>query len=106
MSSSYGGGLKSLPADQRHDHASGLIIAFVVDDLEGELARLQAEGVSITMPLTAEESGETRLSGTGPQRRHHPARRLERTYRALSTDTQSATRRPAMRRARLAACPG
>lgn len=51
-------GLPSLPADQRDDHASGLILAFEVDDLEGELARLQAEGVTITMPLTAEEWGE------------------------------------------------
>ena len=51
-------GLPTLPADQRHVHAAGLILAFVVDDLEGELARLQAEGVVITMPLTAEEWGE------------------------------------------------
>ena len=29
-----------------------------MDDLEGELARLQAEGVTITMPLTSEEWGE------------------------------------------------
>ncbi|GAA4990870.1 VOC family protein [Kineococcus glutinatus] len=51
-------GLATLPADQRDDHASGVILAFVVDDLEGELARLQDEGVTITMPLTAEEWGE------------------------------------------------
>ena len=51
-------GLESLPDDQRDDHAAGLILAFVVDDLEGELARLQAEGVPITMPLTVEEWGE------------------------------------------------
>lgn len=51
-------GLPTLPADQRDDHARGLILAFVVDDLEGELARLEAEGVTITMPLTAEEWGE------------------------------------------------
>ncbi|MEO3746961.1 VOC family protein [Plantactinospora sp. B5E13] len=51
-------GLATLPADQRDDHARGLILAFVVDDLEGELARLQAEGVTITMPLTTEEWGE------------------------------------------------
>lgn len=51
-------GLASLPADQRDDRACGLIVAFVVDDLEGELARLQAEGVAITMPLTEEEWGE------------------------------------------------
>ncbi|HKR51139.1 MAG TPA: VOC family protein [Pseudonocardiaceae bacterium] len=51
-------GLESLPADQRDDHAAGLILAFVVDDLEGELARLRGEGVAITMPLTSEEWGE------------------------------------------------
>jgi uncharacterized glyoxalase superfamily protein PhnB len=51
-------GLATLPADQRDDRAGGLILAFVVDDLEGELARLRAEGVPITMPLTTEEWGE------------------------------------------------
>ncbi|MDQ4009355.1 MAG: VOC family protein [Actinomycetota bacterium] len=51
-------GLESLPEDQRDDHAAGLILAFVVDDLEGELVRLRSEGVAITMPLTSEEWGE------------------------------------------------
>lgn len=51
-------GLPTLPADQRDILAQGLILAFEVDDLEGELARLQAEGVAITMPLTSEEWGE------------------------------------------------
>ncbi|TDD87864.1 glyoxalase [Saccharopolyspora karakumensis] len=51
-------GLESLPEGQRDDHAAGLILAFEVDDLEGELARLQDEGVVITMPLTVEEWGE------------------------------------------------
>ena len=51
-------GMAMLPSDQRHDHARGLILAFVVDDLESELARLQAEGVTITMPLRSEEWGE------------------------------------------------
>ncbi|MFD9794145.1 VOC family protein [Streptomyces sp. NPDC059070] len=51
-------GLATLPADQRDEHATGLILAFTVDDLEGELARLRAEGVAITMPLTDEEWGE------------------------------------------------
>ena len=51
-------GLPTLPADQRDEHARGQILAFVVDDLEGELARLQREGVPITMPLTTEEWGE------------------------------------------------
>lgn len=51
-------GLETLPAGQRDEHAAGLILALVVDDLEGELARLRAEGVAITMPLTEEEWGE------------------------------------------------
>jgi uncharacterized glyoxalase superfamily protein PhnB len=51
-------GMQMLPEDQRDDHAGGLILAFVVDDLEAELARLQDEGVAITMPLRSEEWGE------------------------------------------------
>ena len=51
-------GLPTLPADQRDEHAAGTILAFTVDDLEGELTRLQDEGVTITMPLTSEEWGE------------------------------------------------
>ena len=51
-------GMEMLPEDQRHDHAGGLILAFEVDDLEGELARLRAEGVTVTMPLRSEEWGE------------------------------------------------
>jgi uncharacterized glyoxalase superfamily protein PhnB len=51
-------GLESLPEDQRNERATGLILAFVVDDLEVELARLRGEGVAITMPLTEEEWGE------------------------------------------------
>lgn len=51
-------GMPTLPADQRDEHVAGLIVAFVVDDLEGELARLQGEGVAITMPLTSEDWGE------------------------------------------------
>ncbi len=59
-------GLQTLPDDQRDNHACGLILAFVVDDLEGELDRLQAEGVTITMPLTAEEWGERAFQVTDP----------------------------------------
>ena len=51
-------GLPTLPADQRDVHVGGLILAFVVDDLEGELARLEGEGVTVTMPLTVEAWGE------------------------------------------------
>ncbi len=59
-------GMQTLPDDQRDEHARGLILAFVVDDLEGELARLHAEGVTITMPLTAEEWGERAFQVTDP----------------------------------------
>ncbi|RPF26221.1 VOC family protein [Georgenia muralis] len=51
-------GMPTMPPDQRDVHARGQILAFVVEDLEGELARLTAEGVAITMPLTDEEWGE------------------------------------------------
>jgi uncharacterized glyoxalase superfamily protein PhnB len=61
-----GTGMPTLPADQRDVHAQGLILAFVVDDLEGELARLQSEGVTITMPLTEEEWGERAFQTRDP----------------------------------------
>jgi uncharacterized glyoxalase superfamily protein PhnB len=35
-----------------------LILVWIVEDLDGELTRLQGEGVNITMPLTEEEWGE------------------------------------------------
>lgn len=59
-------GMPTLPADQRDVHAQGLILAFVVDDLEGELARLESEGVAITMPLTEEEWGERAFQTRDP----------------------------------------
>lgn len=51
-------GMAMLPDDQRDDHAAGLVLAFEVDNLEGELARLKSEGVAITMPLRSQEWGE------------------------------------------------
>lgn len=59
-------GLTSLPDDQRDDHADGVILAFVVDNLEAELARLTAEGVAITMPLREEPWGERAFQVTDP----------------------------------------
>jgi uncharacterized glyoxalase superfamily protein PhnB len=59
-------GLQTLPEDQRNDHASGLIVVFTVEDLEGELARLRAEDVTITMPLTVEVWGERAFQVTDP----------------------------------------
>ena len=51
-------GIDVLPAEQRHQQASGLIVALTVADLDAELARLQGEGVVITLPLQEEEWGE------------------------------------------------
>ncbi|WP_433799102.1 VOC family protein [Actinomycetospora sp. CA-084318] len=59
-------GLPTMPPEQRDVTAQGLILAFVVDDLEGELARLQGEGVEITMPLTVEEWGERAFQTRDP----------------------------------------
>jgi uncharacterized glyoxalase superfamily protein PhnB len=59
-------GLASLPADQREDHADGVILAFVVDNLDAELARLTAQGVAITMPLREEPWGERAFQVTDP----------------------------------------
>jgi uncharacterized glyoxalase superfamily protein PhnB len=59
-------GLAMLPEDQRDDHADGVILAFVVDNLEAELARLIAEGVAITMPLREEPWGERAFQVTDP----------------------------------------
>lgn len=59
-------GLASLPDDQRDDHVDGVILAFVVDNLEAELARLNAEGVAITMPLREEPWGERAFQVTDP----------------------------------------
>jgi predicted enzyme related to lactoylglutathione lyase len=59
-------GLASLPGDQRDDPADGVILAFVVDDLEAEPARLTAEGVAITMPLREEPWGERAFQVTDP----------------------------------------
>ena len=46
------------PDSMRDHHADGLLIAFVVDDLDDEYARLQQEGVAITTPLQTEPWGE------------------------------------------------
>ncbi|MET9437092.1 VOC family protein [Streptomyces sp. NPDC006551] len=59
-------GTDVLPADQRDQRASGLILAFTVTGLEGEEKRLRAEGVEITMPLREEPWGERLFQVTDP----------------------------------------
>lgn len=51
-------GTEVLPADQRDQRASGLILAFTTTGLEQEEKRLRAEGVEIVMPLREEPWGE------------------------------------------------
>jgi catechol 2,3-dioxygenase-like lactoylglutathione lyase family enzyme len=52
-------GLPTFKPDAMRDrHADGLLIAFVVEDVDAECARLTAEGVAITTPLQTEPWGE------------------------------------------------
>ena len=46
--------------------ADGLLVAFVVEDVDGEYARLQAEGVAITTPIETEPWGERYFQVTDP----------------------------------------
>jgi catechol 2,3-dioxygenase-like lactoylglutathione lyase family enzyme len=52
-------GLETLKPDSLRDQdAEGILIVFVVDDVDGECARLEREGVAITTPLQTEPWGE------------------------------------------------
>jgi uncharacterized glyoxalase superfamily protein PhnB len=52
-------GLKSFkPINMRGHRADGLLIVFVVDNIDGEYERLQAEGVMITTQIETEPWGE------------------------------------------------
>ncbi|WP_426364707.1 VOC family protein [Streptomyces sp. E-08] len=59
-------GTEVLPADQRDQHASGLILAFTTTGIEAEEERLRAEGAAITMPLREEPWGERLFQVTDP----------------------------------------
>lgn len=60
-------GLKSFkPAHMRGHRADGLLIAFVVDNIDREYARLQAEGVPITTAIETEPWGERFFQVTDP----------------------------------------
>jgi uncharacterized glyoxalase superfamily protein PhnB len=59
-------GNQVLPADQRDQHASGLILAFTTTDIEDEEKRLRTEGLTITMPLREEPWGERLFQITDP----------------------------------------
>ncbi|TLF75176.1 VOC family protein [Nocardia cyriacigeorgica] len=52
-------GLKSFkPASAAGSAGQGLLVVFVVDDIDTEYARLQSEGVPIVTPIETEEWGE------------------------------------------------
>ncbi|MFB9237348.1 VOC family protein [Plantactinospora siamensis] len=60
-------GLPSLkPAALRDRHAAGLLVAFVVDDIDAEYDRIRAEGVEITTPIETEPWGERYFQVTDP----------------------------------------
>ncbi|MEV6600394.1 VOC family protein [Actinoplanes sp. NPDC051346] len=59
-------GLEVLPEELRDRHASGTIVAFVVDDLAAEHERLRAEGAPVTLPPREEPWGERLFMVTDP----------------------------------------
>ena len=54
------------PERLRGRRADGLLVAFVVDDVDAEYRRLQAEGVAITTPIETEPWGERYFQVTDP----------------------------------------
>ena len=54
------------PVSMRDRDADGLLIVFVVDDVDTECARLESEGVALTTPLETEPWGERYFQVTDP----------------------------------------
>src|SRR5687767_6810054 len=54
------------PVSMRDRDAGGLLIVFVVDDVDAECARLESEGVALTTPLETEPWGERYFQVTDP----------------------------------------
>ncbi|SNY81403.1 Glyoxalase-like domain-containing protein [Nocardia amikacinitolerans] len=60
-------GLKSFkPARAAGSAGDGLLVVFVVDDIDAEYARLQGEGVPIVTPIETEEWGERYFQMSDP----------------------------------------
>ncbi|MCW3818023.1 VOC family protein [Micromonospora sp. DR5-3] len=60
-------GLASIqPESLKQQRAQGLIVAFVVDDIDAEYARIQAAGVPVTTPIQTEPWGERFFQVTDP----------------------------------------
>ena len=54
------------PAALAGRRADGLLVAFVVDDVDAEYERLRGEGVAITTPIETEPWGERYFQVTDP----------------------------------------
>jgi predicted enzyme related to lactoylglutathione lyase len=54
------------PIHMRGHQADGLLVAFVVDNIDTEYTRLQSEGVTITTPIETEPWGERFFQVTDP----------------------------------------
>ncbi|APE37489.1 glyoxalase [Nocardia mangyaensis] len=54
------------PARIAGSAGEGLLLAFVVDDIDGQYERLRAEGVPIETPIETEEWGERYFQMTDP----------------------------------------
>jgi predicted enzyme related to lactoylglutathione lyase len=60
-------GLESFkPDSMRGRQADGLLVVFIVDNIDDEYARLQQEGVQITTPIQTEPWGERFFQVTDP----------------------------------------
>jgi predicted enzyme related to lactoylglutathione lyase len=60
-------GLQSFkPLSMRGQRADGLLVAFVVEEIDAEYDRLQREGVAITTPIETEPWGERYFQVTDP----------------------------------------
>ena len=60
-------GLKTFKPESAAGNAGdGLLVVFVVDDIDTEYARLQAEGVPIVTPIETEEWGERYFQMSDP----------------------------------------
>ena len=60
-------GLETFKPEHLRGHAAdGMLVVFVVDDIDGEYARLQKAGVPITTPIETEPWGERYFQMSDP----------------------------------------
>ena len=59
-------GLESFKPATAAGRADGLLVVFVVDDIDNQYARLQGEGVEIVTPIETEPWGERYFQMTDP----------------------------------------